>query len=331
MVEKMVIADIDGKEMGFLDSGVEIDMELGDANDFELEISMSDINIEKFNFGSRLYIQGTEYGGIIGEIETITAQDMVKIKGDTWRGLLAKKIIEPPSGSDYFTVSGELNGILRELIEGCFDGLFLVPEINTGIEVKSFKFDRYCTLLSGIESLLFSAGYRLDIRQKRREAGRPAWIEVQAVKTKTLKKEYSQDNRINFTARDYRRGINHLICAGTGEGADRTVLHLYVQQDGSIGDKKHYTGLDERVALYSYTSQSDVEQLKKDGIKQLQSLQNYKQFEMQIDGDTDLEIGDIVSGKDYITGIYVQKPVVRKILKISDGNLSIEYKLKGDE
>jgi hypothetical protein len=47
--------------------------------------------------------------------------------------------------------------------------------------------------------------------------------------------------------------------------------------------------------------------------------------------DADLEIGDIVSGRDYITGILVQKPVVRKILVIRGERMKVEYKLKGDD
>ena len=46
---------------------------------------------------------------------------------------------------------------------------------------------------------------------------------------------YSQDYNIDFTIRDYRRGINHLICAGKGQNEERIVVHLYVQKDGSIG------------------------------------------------------------------------------------------------
>ena len=199
--------------------------------------------------------------------------------GDTWRGMIGKKIIEPPSGKDYLTVSGELNSILRNLIDGRFDGLFLVPQVDTGVIIQNFQFDRYCTLLNGIEDLLASVGYRLDIRHKRGEPGIPGWVELQAVPAKMLKKEYNQDNRINFITRDYRRGINHLICAGTGEGTDRTILHLYVQEDGSVGEKQYYKGIHERTALYSYTSQSDIEQLRKDGTKRLQSLANYKEFE----------------------------------------------------
>ena len=219
---------------------------------------------------------------------------------------------------------------MRNLIDGRFDGLFLVPQVDTGVIIQNFQFDRYCTLLNGIEDLLASVGYRLDIRHKRGEPGIPGCVELQAVPAKMLKKEYNQDNRINFITRDYRRGINHLICAGTGEGTDRTILHLYVQEDGSVGENQYSTGIHERTALYSYPSQSDIEPLRKDGTKRLQSLANYKEFEMRIE-DADLEIGDIVSGRDYITGILVQKPVVRKILVIRGERMKVEYKLKGDD
>ena len=142
--------------------------------------------------------------------------------------------------------------------------------------------------------------------------------------------EYSQDGKINFTTRDYRRGVNHLICAGTGEEESRTVIHLYVQEDGSIGDTQYYFGLDERTALYSYTSQSDVDQLREDGAKRLQELMNYTQMEATLD-NVDVDVGDIVGGRDRITGMHLTQPVVGKILRIKDRNATIEYKLKGDE
>ena len=142
--------------------------------------------------------------------------------------------------------------------------------------------------------------------------------------------EYSQDDKINFTTQDYRRGINHLICAGTGEGEDRAVLHLYVQADGSIGETQYYTGLSERTALYSYTSQSDTEKLKEDGEKKLRDMMNYTQMDATVD-NVDVEIGDIVGGRDRLTGMYLKQPVVNKILKIKEGSATIEYKLKGEE
>ena len=98
-----------------------------------------------------IYIPDTEYGGIIGDMKTITKQNAIKMTGDTWRGMLGKKIIEPPSGKDYLTVSGELNSILRNLIDGRFDGLFFSPQVDTGVIIQNFQFDRYCTLLNGMK------------------------------------------------------------------------------------------------------------------------------------------------------------------------------------
>ena len=332
MDNRFTIADAGGKELGYLDQNMNIDMDLGDTNDFVFEIPLSAWNRENLDYGYRIYIQDTEYGGIIGDMKVATKTGVVQLSGDTWRGMMAKKIIEPESGEDYRVVSGDLNAVLKSLIEPAFGGLFLVPEIAAGVTVSNYKFDRYCTLLAGIEEMLASKGCRIDIKHRRGDPGIPGWVEVRAVPAEDYSesKEYNQDNRINFTARDYRRGINHLICAGSGEGTDRTVLHLYVDKDGNIGNQQYFKGIDERTALYSYTSQPDSEKLLSDGTKRLKKLMNYKQFEMTVE-EVDLSIGDTVSGRDYTTGILVQKPVVQKILKMKSGMINIDYKLKGDD
>ena len=332
MEKKMIVVNDSGRRIGYLDYSIEMDMDLGDTNDFAFEMKLASWDKEKMNYGFIIALPDTEYGGMIGDIQSSTGSAKVTLTGDTWRGMLAKKIIEPPANEEYKKVSGELNSILRSLLEGQFGDLFFVPQTDTGVSVQNYRFNRYCTLLEGIEDMLSSMKYRLDIQYKQGGAGVPGWVEIQAVPAEDFseQKEYNQDNRINFIARDYRRGINHLICAGTGEGTDRTVLHLYVQKDGTIGGNKFYKGLDERVALYSYTSQSDIEQLRKDGTKRLQELMNYKEFGMKV-SDVDLSIGDIVSGRDFVTGILVQKPVVQKILKIQKGKINVEYNLKGDD
>ena len=56
---------------------------------------------------------------------------------------------------------------------------------------------------------------------------------------------------------------------------------------------------------------------------------NYKKCEMTVE-DVDLDLGDIVSRYDEITDTQVKKPVIRKILKVQDGNVSIDYKLEGE-
>ena len=57
---------------------------------------------------------------------------------------------------------------------------------------------------------------------------------------------------------------------------------------------------------------------------------NYKQMDATI-SDVDVEIGDIVGGRDRITGMSLQKPIVNKILRMNNGISSVEYKLKGEE
>ena len=64
-------------------------------------------------FGNIVYAAGTEYGGIIGQVNTQTSLDTVSLKGYTWRGILDKKIIKPPAGQDHLVVSGELNSIIK--------------------------------------------------------------------------------------------------------------------------------------------------------------------------------------------------------------------------
>ena len=124
-------------------------------------------------------------------------------------------------------------------------------------------------------------------------------------------------------------GINHLVCAGEGQNEERVVLHLYVQEDGSVGKTKYYAGLLERTAVYDFSS-ADMEQLEEDGAKRLKELQNYKSIDVTVE-DMELELGDIIGGREQVTGTEIKKPIVRKILKIKGGKAEVEYKVKGDE
>ena len=57
---------------------------------------------------------------------------------------------------------------------------------------------------------------------------------------------------------------------------------------------------------------------------------NYKKMSLEVQ-DMDLQIGDIVSGRDYNSGLSLQKPVVQKIVKIEKGTATVEYKVEGEE
>ncbi len=201
---------------------------------------------------------------------------------------------------------------------------------STGVILKNWQVDRYITLYDAIMKFLNANGYRLQIESKK-DGTDFGYVSIQAVPVKDYSDtvRYDQDCHVDFNIRDYRRGINHLVCAGEGQNEERVVLHLYVQKDGSVGKTKYYAGLLERTAVYDFSS-ADMEQLEEDGTKRLKELQNYKSIDVTVE-DMELELGDIIGGREQVTGTEIKKPIVRKILKIKDGKAEVEYKVKGDE
>lgn len=319
-----------GEEQGNLTDSAEVDLDIGNSNNFEIALPATEWNRNNMGYGCRIFIPNTEYGGIIKDVESVTAKENVTLRGDTWRGMLAYKVIEPPDGEDHLILSGELNVVIRKLIRDRFDGLFYVPEIDTGITVSNWQVDRYITLYSAIKKLLDAFGCRLQISYIQPENLEYGYVSIQAVQITdyTDRLEYGKEGNVHVDIRDCRNGINHLVCAGEGENQQRTVVNLYVQKDGSIGDTQYYFGLDEKADIYTYTS-ADADQLKEEGTKRLKELMNYKKCEMTVN-DIDLELGDILAGYDEITNTQVKKPVIRKILKVQDGETTIDYKVEGD-
>ena len=297
MVKDIILADSDGRELGaILDSNITVDT--NGEYEFSVQIARSNWYPE-LTFSSYVYITDTEYGGIIGEVLTDTTLDYVELKGITWRGRLQYKVIEPSAGSDYKTVSGELNQVMKTLIEPEFDGLFRVSSEDTGISVKNFQFDRYCTLLEGLTKMLKSVGYRLQIRLIK-EQDEPCYILIEAVPIidYSAQIELSQDSRMNFTMDDKQNGVNHLVVTGKGEMQERNIFHLYVQKDGSIGKTQYYKGLNEISAVYENTS-TETAELEKTSAEQLQKLMNKKTFQMDVAKlGIEVGIGDIVGGRD---------------------------------
>lgn len=286
---------------------------------------------EDMTFRNLVYVPDTEFGGIIGSVMTSTALDYVELKGYTWRGRMDHKIICPPSGSDYKTVSGELNSVLKSLIEPEFGGLYVVSEEDTGVSVTNYKFDRYCTLLDGINKMLQSKGYRLDIRHKR-EQGVPGYILIKAVPIIDYSREIelSKDSGLNYTMEDVRDGVNHMIVNGKGELQDRNVFHLYVWPDGSIKKTQYYTGLDEIAEVYENTS-TETDELDSQSINKLKELCSKKTFGMDVDKlRLNLSIGDIVGGRDYLTGMYASKPIENIVYSVVNRVESKEYELEGE-
>ena len=147
---EFTVAKENGLELKRLPEIAEVDIDIGNKDDFEIIIPNTEWSEECYSYGCRIFVADTEYGGEIQDIESTTETEEVTIRGSTWRGRLKYKIVEPPAGKDYLTVSGDLNEILKELIGDCFGGLFEVSEKATGINVENWKVDRYVALYDAI-------------------------------------------------------------------------------------------------------------------------------------------------------------------------------------
>lgn len=328
---ELIFTDINGRQVKML-SDYNADFDLAGQRTFEVTIPAAQYS-EDMTYGCRIFEAGTETGGLIGDIYTDTASDTVSLIGLTWRGLMAKKVIRPPSGADYLTVTGELNAIIKQVTEGMFGDLIIPTSVGTGRTVKNYSFDRYTTVLDGLEKMLKSVGYRLKYIYQAGAPGGAGWVEVGAVPIvdRSGEIELSQDNRLNFTIEDDRTGVNHLIVGGTGDLRDRVIVDLYVQADGTISQTPYYRGLQEITEFYDFPASSDTAELIAAGEKQLAEICSKKTFRMDVERlNLDIDIGDIIGGRDYITGLTVKKALANKIITVTNGSVTVDYILEGE-
>jgi hypothetical protein len=314
----LIYMDKNGIEKGVL-RNYSLDLDCGDTNDFQIAVGIYN-NLLKHT--DRFYIENTEYGGIIDSVRSDTRASKIYYSGRTWRGILSKKIIRPLPGDDYYVVSGEANAIIKELIEYVgLDDLFVVKG-TTNIFINTYRFNRYTNLLSGINAMLRTANARLKIRYK------DGFVELSAepVVDYSDEIEFSQDNKINFIAEDNKGGVNHLICLGSGELSARQVVDLYVDGNGNIGTTQYYFGTDEIVETFDFPNAESLQELTDNGIRRLIELSNNQSVDINVE-DMDLELGDIIAGREEITGLYISEPITQKIVRINDNITKIEYKV----
>ena len=304
----LVYTDRNGIEQGIINA-YGLDLAYGsDENDFKLTLSID----KQLDTRSFVYLDGTEWGGIVrgGKESTLDENPVYVATGKTWHGILASTFICPASGEDYVTVSGEANAVLGSVLEyvGLAD-VFDASSEDSGIEV-SHQFERFADCYSGFRKMLNASGAKLKIEK---QPGRKPTLYAAPIASYIDTEEAC---RYGYKI-EWDTPVNHLICLGKGELADRTVIHLYADKNGNVSRTQTLFGLDEVQEVYDYSSAEDDELLE-EGTKKLKELQEVEASELSLPEDAAFDVDDIVGTVSEASGRSITASVSKVIVKIDE-------------
>lgn len=244
----LIYADETRKELGVVKNHT-FDLAYGsDENDFSLKMALDDYICKEGYF---VYIDGTEYGGIIDTVKVDTEGDEVTYTGRTWHGILEKKILEPDAGEDYLYLDGELNAVLADILSRCgLFGLFSASQEDSGFSVRQYQAERYADAYSTIKKMFFSVGAKLKI----------AFTTDKVVLSAAPYVDYSRYSELDstqlyFTVEKCYKPANHLICMGQGNLSERAILHLFADKNKGI---QQYTKKNLVNSTLEYAEESGV-------------------------------------------------------------------------
>lgn len=296
--------------------GVTLDLAYGeDENDYEL--TLPDSISATVRQGDIWMIDGTPYGGVVDSIQSDKSNGatVVTYSGRSLQGILSAKILQPDKGKDYLTYDGTVSGLLALIVSRTdLDDLFEVADNDTRISVR---FDRYTNAYTGLRKALAASSLRLAIRCEHDRA-------ILAAETMH---DDADSGIADWTAKREFRRTNHLIGLGKGELADRAISHWYADTNGNVSQTQTLTGLDEIAATYEYTN-AEQQELDEKTREELESRQEGNgSIDLTIREGREYDVGDLLSVQDDATGVSVRAAITKKIVRITDGVLSVDYEV----
>lgn len=324
-MEDLIYANELKEDVGVLDI-YNLDLAYGaDENSFEIQMPLSEHRCKENYF---LYMENSEYGGIIDEISVNTESNVVSYLGRTWHGILGSKIIKPDIGADYYIVSGEANTVIDEIITRLsLSDLLEASTEASEINITSYQFARYIDGYTGIQAMLESFGAKLHI----------VWTNGKAELSAIPIVNYSENEEwdsdlVHFVIDKTYNKVNHLICLGKGELAERIVIDLYSDAAGNISTTQTFFGIEEIVETYEMLNEENTEKIIESGNTRLKKLRDVDDIDITFDAtDESYDIGDIVGATEQTTGIFVAKRIVKKVVKTSEGITTVEYEVGGND
>ena len=329
----VIHANASRMELGYIKYVTQLDAEISQAQGAALNENSWQIILDDDTWADDpilwrhyIYAIGTEFGGPVEYIKHSTASKQITLSGPTWRGMLMRKVIEPPPGQAYLTVSAmEANAAVALLVGSMFGSVIGVSTDDTNVDVSaSFRYDN---MLYGIEAMLAGAGLALAISYD--QTARKAILSARPINDLSNVIDLSQDYGVNMTSAEGRiDGYNHVVGLGAGELLDRDIVNRYRLDDGTItGAPPEWAGTDlDVVAVLDYTSAESADKVIESADKKLLEYAPRTGIEMD-PVDIDLLLGDVVGARDRLTGMQVSATVIGKILKITESGVSIQTKV----
>ena len=317
----LVVADAAMRPLREVDEYV-LDAAWGaDENSFELKVATGWAPPE----GGWVWVDGTELGGVADSYSTTTrrgSSGVAVVSGRTWHGVLAGKVLAPGPGESHVTLPAQpAHEALSALISRLgLSGEFAAPESESpGARVAAHRFDRFCDGYAAARDLLESNGLRLSVRMGERR------VLLGAVPAREISDEAERSPMDVSVTRVHRR-VNHLVCAGSGELAERTVIHLYADGEGRVSREQTFTGADEIAQLYDYTG-ADESELESEGRKRLEGLQSEGEVDVEAHDGIGAAVGDRLVASQPGGGGPVTSAVRKVIAKVERGVASWSYEV----
>ena len=265
----LIYTDAVGQDIGVISNYI-LDLAYGsDENDFELTIPEGG---PMMTADGRIYIIGTEYGGIVDGIGRDSEEGQTVYTGRTFHGVLENKVLCPDG--DYLILSGDANTVIARVI-ALLDvtDIFEAETQACGIVIQNYRVPRYVKGYTALKNMLESYGAKLLF-----EVTENGKVKLSA----TYYCNYyasgeMEDSEMKYSITKNYNKVNHLICLGQGELSKRNVIHLFLDGNGTVQpyaktddplqdgdyilDLRHQVlrGAKEIVEVYDYSSAETVE------------------------------------------------------------------------
>lgn len=299
-------------------TGYSLDIAWGlSENNFELQ---ADAVLRRGDF---IWLDGTGAGGVVDSVGIVADSPLKTYKGRTWFALLADKIVEPPAGQAYRIVGGTAAQMLTQLVQAVGleanqpGGLFTLKDTG-GANLGTFQVDRYVSLWSALIKICSQYEKKLAVYCD----GSRLFLSLADPVT------VSADERTASLSIDSGTASpTHLIGLGSGELTAREICHRYITPDGHITTTPPANGWQDITQTYEITDKKG-DALVKATEKKLRELQSTGSGDIDFHGDAaNVDPWDIINAQDWNTGISLQTPVKKKIIKISHNRQTVSLEL----